>query len=149
MRPNDRYGRWRELSLEIEEGRSYTSDELEDMATSILSWARRAEACPLCESEGQEVFEVDRQLDEAPRCPNGHRWDRGAGTAKLQNAGGPTRDGWLSPGQERQRREREIMTRVGVPDPAIYRGVFGRAHNPNVGRMHGATDNDLGAPDGS
>lgn len=126
------------------EGETYTNWQMEQMADALLREDSKRELCRKCGEYGSETGEIyalpQTDVDGNPEidtegntlfveypelaCPDGHRWYLGEGKARTIGGENPI----LFENHLQDRRRREIFTSLGVPDPAIQRGIYNRTH---------------------
>src|SRR5919197_5383850 len=114
-------------------------------------WESYRELCPVCDSP-----EIDAQAEHA-ECPSGHHWTRelcecadcgyiesrsratlARGSRDCSLCGGRLSEQARRKGHEgvllephlKTRRQREVLTEAGTPDPAYESGIFTRPDNP-------------------
>lgn len=132
--------KWKEeeVTPEIEEGKKYTSSELNAKAEAWLRRDARTELCRECGGAGEETGDVDRVeqpvADDAGNalviefaelvCEKGHSWFPGEGQIKGIGGENPI----LFEEHFHSRRRREIYTALGTPDPSIQQGIYNRIH---------------------
>lgn len=135
------YRRWQEeeeVTLEVEEGETYTPRQLDAKADAWLREDARSELCRECGAKGEETGNVQNTTQEATdkegntlvlefaelSCKNGHTWYQGEG----QIRGIAGKDPILFEEHFQSRKRREIYTQGGTPDPSIVAGIYNRVH---------------------